>query len=662
MKNKFEFMKLQPPKQLSAFFLTIILVCFAGFLSAQRAREYTSTNNRAIRAFEEAISRYNMRDNDSAEESFKNAIRLDPGFIEAYIVMGEMFQSAQRYEDAMQAYLQAIRIDKDFYPSVLYQYSESALAIGKYEEAGKKIKIFLEYDAMPENARQRGEDLLAKSEFGIEAMANPVPFEPINLGAAINSEHDEYAPTLTADEQTLIFTRKKPREDRNYMQLGREYEDFYVSYRVDGEWQPAVNLGPPINTQYNEGAQSISADGMHLYFTACNRPDGMGSCDIYYARRMGDGWSRPVNLGHPVNTSSWDSQPSISPDGRTLYFVSNRAGNFGRMDIWMSVRGNDGKWSEPLNLGPVINTRGREMSPFIHPDNRTLFFASDGHPGMGGMDLFYTTRGEDGKWQKPVNLGYPINTYADEISLVVGALGREAYFASEIPGGEGGSDLYFFELYEEARPQMVTYMKGYVFDAITNQRLRAAFELIDLESEEMLVQSFSSEVNGEFLIPIPVRRNLALNVWREGYLFFSENFAFDDVRTGVDPHIYDVPLQPIREGESVVLRNVFFEFDSHELLPESKVELRRLYNFLEQNPNIKIEISGHTDSTGSFSYNKALSENRALSVYNFLVEQGIEKTRLSYAGYADTKPVATNETEEGRAKNRRTEFSIISGS
>jgi outer membrane protein OmpA-like peptidoglycan-associated protein len=649
-----------------SYLLRIILILFlcwpTEYLFAQRQqRELTTSSNRARRAFEDGVQKYNMRDINSAAENFRDAVRIDPEFIEAYIVMGEMFQSAERFSEAVEAYQMAININPDFYPSVLYQYAESALAIGKYAEAGDKLRMFLEYDPIPGNARQRATELLARSEFGLKAMANPVPFEPENLGAAINSLHDEYAPTLTADEQTLIFTRKKPREDKNYLHLGREYEDFYVSYRKNGEWTPAVNLGPPINTQFNEGAQSISADGMHLYFTACNRPDGMGSCDIYYARRVGDEWSRPVNLGPPVNTSSWDSQPSISPDGRTLFFVSNRRGNYGRMDIWMSVRNNEGKWSEPQNLGPAINTSGREMSPFIHPDNRTLFFASDGHPGMGGMDLFYTVKGEDGNWQEPVNLGYPINTYADEISLVVGASGKEAYFASEQPGGEGGSDLYFFELYEEARPQMVTYMKGFVFDAQTNRRLRAAFELIDLQSEEILVQSHSSEITGEFLIPIPVGRNLALNVWRDGYLFFSENFSFEDVRTGVDPHLYDIPLQPIREGESVVLRNVFFRFDSHELLPESLVELSRLLRFMQQNPNINIEISGHTDSTGSFSYNKTLSENRALSVYNYLVEEGIDKARLSYAGYADTKPVASNETEEGRAKNRRTEFRVTSG-
>lgn len=639
--------------------LVLVFILFAEETHAQPP-ELSTTSNRARRAFQDAVNKYNMRDVEGAAESFREAIRHDPRFIEAYIVMGEMFQTMQQFEEAVKAYQEAVKIDPAFYPNIFSQLAESALYIGEYQLAHESILQFLENPRLSTAQQQRAQSILRRSEFALHAIANPVPFEPENLGPAINGPFDEYAPTLTADEQTLIFTRKEPRRDTQHMEWGREVENFFVSYRENGEWTPAVDLGPPINTQYNEGAQSISADGLHLYFTGCNRPGGHGSCDIYYSRRVGNNWSPPVNLGPPVNGPSWDSQPSIAPDGRTLYFVSNRRGNIGRMDIWTSVLQEDGRWSDPVNLGPVINTTGREMSPFIHPDNRTLYFASDGHLGMGGLDLFYSVRDEEGNWQTPVNLGYPINTHADEMSLVVGASGREAYFASEQSGGQGRSDLYFFELYEEARPNMVTYMKGFVFDAHTRRRLRASFELVDVQNEEILVQSFSDDRTGEFLIPIPAGRNLALNVWRDGYLFFSENFSFADVRTGLDPHLYDIPLQPIREGETVVLRNIFFETDSHDLLPESLSELQRLFNLLTLNPGLKIEISGHTDSTGSFAYNKTLSQNRALSVYNFLVEKGIDRSRLSYTGYADTQPVAGNDTEEGRARNRRTEFKVIS--
>jgi outer membrane protein OmpA-like peptidoglycan-associated protein len=640
-------------------FIFLFLICCILTSEAQINRELTTTNSRARRAFETAIQKYNQQNFKGAEQDFREAVKLDGNFIEAYIIMGEMFQHLQQHEKAVDAFAQAIDINPDFFPNALYYKAISQLSLGKYSDARSTLNRYMKYGSISESMQKSALDALSRSEFAIQAIKKPVPFLPINLGPNINSEHEEYAPTLTADEQTLIFTRKKPRTDPQFMHFGREYEDFYISHRIDGEWSPAQNLGSPINTPRNEGAQSISADGMHLYFTGCNRPGGMGSCDIYYARRMGDTWSEPVNLGPPVNSSAWDSQPSISPDGRTLYFVSARGGNIGRMDIWVTTRGSDGKWTQPENLGQTINTSGREMSPFIHPDNQTLFFASDGHLGMGGMDLFYSVKLPDGQWDTPVNLGYPINTLADEISLVVGASGKEAYFASEQPGGQGGSDIYFFELYEEARPTMVTYMKGFVYDAVTNSRLRAEFELIDLTTNETIAQSFSNDKTGEFLVPIPVGRNLALNVSKEGYLFFSENFSFSDVRTGVDPHLYDIPLQPIREGETVILRNIFFKTASHDLLPESVNELKRLINLLEKNPRMNIEISGHTDNVGTFSYNKTLSENRALSVYNFLVEHGINKNRLSYTGYADTQPVTTNETEQGRAQNRRTEFKVV---
>jgi len=621
--------------------------------------ELTTTNNRAKKAFEEALQKYNLRDVEGAYQSFQDAIRHDPDFIEVYIVMGEMFQSINEHQMAAESFASAIEIDPDFFPNLFFYASESLLALGEYQQADDYLKRFVTFDNISENMRKMAAFNLKRCDFALEAIANPVPFDPQNLGSNINSQFDEYAPTLTADEQMLIFTRKMPRQDRENVHLGRETEDFYISRKADGEWMPAENLGEPINTPGNEGAQSISADGMYLYFTACSRSDGHGSCDIYVATRQGDRWANPVNIGSPVNTSSWESQPSISPDGRTLYFTSNRNGNTGRMDIWMSMRKRDNTWSEPLNMGKVINTTGKEMSPFIHPDNRTLYFASNGHMGMGGMDIFYTTKGDDGKWQKPKNLGYPINTHADEISLVVSASGNYAYFASEQNDDTKRTDLFFFELYEEARPAPVTYMKGFVYDAQNRDRLGARFELIDLRSGETLVKSDSDQRTGEFLVPIPLSTDLALNVSADGYLFFSENFSFEDARTDADPHLYDIPLHPIREGESVVLRNIFFETDSHTLMSESLSELERLLTLLEENKGISIEIGGHTDNTGSFDYNKQLSENRALSVYNYLVENGIDEDRLSYQGYADTVPLMDNDTEKGKARNRRTEFKVI---
>jgi len=365
-------------------------------------------------------------------------------------------------------------------------------------------------------------------------------------------------------------------------------------------------------------------------------------------------------MGRGINSAGWDSQPSISADGNTLFFASSRSGGIGDMDIWVSNRDKQsGEWLTPVNLGPALNTSGREMSPFIHADGKTLYFASDGHIGMGGLDLFITRRDSLGNWAEPTNLGYPLNTFADEFSLVVGAGGIKAYFASARPGGFGDTDLYLFEMHEDARPVSVTYMRGIVFDEETGQRLHAEFQLVNLRTQTEYVVAFSDPDTGEFLVAIPTGIPLALNVSHPGYLFFSEHISVSETRTGADPYLFNIPLNAIREGETVVLRNIFFDTGLYQLRPESVVELLKLAELLAQNQGLAIEISGHTDNVGTFEYNLQLSKNRARAVVEFLSDHGISESRLSYKGYADTKPVDTNLTEQGRANNRRTEFTIL---
>ncbi|MFO7978782.1 MAG: OmpA family protein [Bacteroidales bacterium] len=627
-------------------------------VDAQPQGKLTTRSARARRAFERAVEAYQLMDQEATVEALQDAIRHDDEFIEAHILLGEVFHARGDYPASIEYYKKALNIDPGFFPPARYYLGESYLLSGKYEPAQQQFRQFLEIPGISRSLQQKAKDHLQTTAFGVEAMKNPVPFEPINLGEAINSEFSEYSPALTTDEQTLIFTRKQPRDDPAMMVYGREFENFYVSHWQDGAWSAAQSLGPPINTPRNEGAQSISADGRHLFFTACNRPGGVGSCDIYYAMKQGDDWSEPVNLGPMVNTAGWDSQPSVSADGRTLYFASSRQGNTGKMDIWMTTQDASGRWGQPENLGPAINTTGREMSPFIHPDNQTLYFASDGHTGMGGLDLFYTRRQQDGSWGEPVNLGYPINTHAEEFSLIINASGTTAFFASDQYGGHDQMDLYMFELYQQARPVPVTYMRGFVFDRETNKPLEASFELLETSTGAQVVNATSDPVTGSFLVAIPTGRQLALNVSRPGYLFFSEHFSYD-AREDMQPYLHDIPLQPIRQGQTIILRNIFFDHDSYELKPQSRAELLKVVDLLQTNQGMHIRINGHTDSTGTTAYNQALSENRAHSVYRFLQQQGIDPDRLSYKGFADTRPIDTNDTEEGRANNRRTELEIL---
>jgi outer membrane protein OmpA-like peptidoglycan-associated protein len=394
-----------------------------------------------------------------------------------------------------------------------------------------------------------------------------------------------------------------------------------------------------------------------LFFTGCNRPDGLGRCDIYISQKKGDEWGKPFDLSPPINTSGWESQPSISADGRTLYFVSNRQGGYGGYDIWKSTLTPKG-WGQPENLGPNINTAFNEQSPFIHADNNTLYFCSNGWPGMGNQDLFVTRLGDDGKWGKPENLGYPINTHGDETALTLTADGATAYFASNNLKGLGGFDIYTFEMPVKLRPNIVTYVKGTVSDAKTKQPLESAVEILDLQNTQPVYQDYSSADKGDFLATLTAGKNYGLNISKSGYLFYSENFSLVGYQSS-SPFNIHVLLEPIEIGNKVILKNIFFDTNKFDIKPESTSELQKLVDFLLFNPTLRIEISGHTDNVGNDALNQTLSENRAKAVYDYLIANKLDAARLVFKGYGKSQPIAPNDTDDNRSKNRRTEFKII---
>jgi outer membrane protein OmpA-like peptidoglycan-associated protein len=391
----------------------------------------------------------------------------------------------------------------------------------------------------------------------------------------------------------------------------------------------------------------------------CDADFGMGSCDLYWSKKMGDKWSRPRNFGAPVNTNAWESQPTIATDGHTIYFVSNRSGGYGGMDIWKTTMTAEGAFTAPENLGATINTPGDDAAPFIHSDGRTLYFASNGRVGMGGYDIYYSTLQPDGTWSEPQNMGYPINTPADEINIFIDAAGSMAYISSDKEGGFGGLDLYSFELAESLRPNPVTYIKGVVRDAESGLPLTADIEMVDLSTRQVLTHTASDAETGAFLACIHTGSNVMLNVSNPNYPFYSENFQVEKSYTELEPYIKDIVLQRADVGTTVVLKNIFFDFNESTLKKESFEELDRLVDYLNHH-KVKIEIGGHTDDQGSDEYNDRLSQNRAKAVYDYLVGKGISADRLEYHGYGKRKPIADNATEEGRAANRRTEFRIIS--
>lgn len=634
----------------------MLLFLLAQISVAQKEKEYQTDSKKAIKIFEEALNLYRFVYYDQALEKLDEALAEDSNFIDVYVLKGQLYSDIRKPELAIQNYQKALSINPDFDHRLFYLSASVEADLLDLPQASAHIQTYLGFEDLSKLSRRRGEELKELIDYRMALVQNPVPFDPQNLGPKVNGPYTEHSPSLTADEQVLYFTRRMPAKRKGAGSVSDD-EDLYLSNRQpDNTWGTAIDLGNDINTHYREGASCVSPDGKYLFFTSCDRPGGFGSCDLYLAIKSGDKWTKPRNLGQTINSSFWESQPSFSSDGRTLFYVSNKGGK-GERDIWMIKIGNDGNWGTPINLS--INTKGSDQSPFIHPDGKSFYFASNGHKGLGKHDLFMTTLLDDkGNCSEPINLGYPINSSEDDVSLMVSANGKTAYYASGMDGGFGEWDLYSFDLPEVVRPNKVTYSKGLVYDAETKQPVRAKFELIDIDSERPIVESYSDGENGEFLVCVPLSKDYALNVSAKGYLFFSENFSLKEVKD-TNSYAFDVPLTPIKEGASVILKNIFFETNKYNLKPTSKVELDKLISFLQTNATVNIEIGGHTDNVGSKAYNQELSENRAKSVYTYLVEHGIPAERLSFKGYNFEKPVATNDTPEGRAQNRRTEFKVI---
>jgi outer membrane protein OmpA-like peptidoglycan-associated protein len=644
--------------------LVILTVCFGILTSNATGQDYTVSDKKAIRSFDNAMNAFDARNYELALALLEEALDREKNFIEAHLLTFETCTEMRDYDCAEKALKKAVAINGDFFPNAWFFLAALELQRGAYADARMHFERFSTYPRINPEMKEKAEKEIANCAFALEQLKNPVNFEPVNLGDQVNSPFPEYYPTLTADDRQLIFTRliNDPEAFRG------KNENFFLTVRDAGTWSPAHPMDD-INTVLNEGAPAISGDGRTLIFTACElmgeygkRRKGYGSCDLFMSEKIGRRWSAPVNLGPEINTSAWESQPSVSADGQTLYFVRGYPTSSGNreQDIYVAKRGAEGEWGGAVKLPYTINTRDKEESVHIHPDGRTLYFSSNGHLGMGGLDIYVSRMNKEGKWSKPVNLGYPINTHKDENSLLVSPNGKVAYFASDREGGFGKLDLYHFELPAEVRPTAVTYARGIVVDADTEEPVVATLRLSNVSTQETQSVSNSDPVTGEFLIALPAGETYGLSVSAEGYVFHSEQFTLSK---DADNKPYDlvVKLRKITEGTAIVLRNIFFDLDKDQLKIESLPELRELAGFLDENPEVKIEIAGHTDDQGTDEYNVDLSRRRADAVKKYLVDQaGVASERLVTKGFGASKPIASNDTEEGRAQNRRTEFTVIS--
>ena len=642
-------------KTTAVYCKTIFLFLLSNFLlliSYSQWYDPEKVNKQATDIYAQAYDSANNQHYEGAIKKINEAIAADSKFVDAYLTRAGIYANLKNYDSSVIDFEKSISLDSVYAATYFLPYSISLAGIGQFEKALLAVTHFLDNKTLNERSIKAGTYRKQVYEFAIDYAkkhpANNYIFAPKNLGDSVNSVYPEYYPSITIDGKKLIFTRRINGD-----------EDFYECTLSNNKWSKAKPLGGKVNTNLNEGAQNISQDGTWIIFTGCNYPEGQGSCDLYISYKTKTGWSQAENIGPIVNTDFWESAPSLSPDKRDLYFSSNQPGGYGGKDIWVSHRNEKGKWSRPENLGETVNTNGDESCAFMYTDNQTLFFNSNGHIGYGSTDLFYTKKQPDSSWSTPVNLGYPINTIDDEGSMIVAADGKTAYYASERSDSRGALDLYSFELREDIRPPKTLWVKGQVFDAKTKQGLPSSVELTDINSRQ-LISKVQTDEDGNYLTTLPVGKDYAFNVNRKGYLFFSENYDLTDNKID-SVFTANIPLQPIEAGAAIVLKNIFFDTKKTELKPGSIVELNKVIQLMNDNPDLKIIITGHTDNIGKAADNLQLSNNRALAVINYLLaSKQIGKDRLQSKGLGAAKPIADNATENGRALNRRTELSVMS--
>lgn len=627
-----------------AFMAWVLLWC--SVFTYSYAQEISSKNKRAQSAYNHAASHLRNNHLEQAAKSLEEAVSHDPNFAGAYQQLGDVYRSLAKYPKAISSYQKVLELKPELTPLTLFGLGESYLFSGDYDNAIHYLNSYQAKANLSEKSKSLVEKHLNDARFASQHLANKVT-NIQSVSDTINTHHDEYFPQLTADNQTIIFTRKTDNQ-----------ENFYESTLHEGEWVGVKKLEGEINSeQFNEGAHCISPDGKYLFFTGCNRPNGLGSCDIYVSKKENGHWSEPQNLGSPINTRGWEAQPSISADGKTLYFVSNRQGGQGGYDIWKSTLKDDGSWNDPTNLGPSINTPYDEGAPYIHADNQTLFFSSNGWPGFGKKDIFRSRMDAQGNWATPENLGHPINDHHDQLSMHVSMDGQTAHIASQNNGQH--LDIYTFEIPIDVRPHPIAFIEGTVLSAKTNEPLDAKISVTNTNTNQVVFEDYSDYLDGQFLATLPIGSHYAVHVQREGYLFDSKPYDLDSLGLNNQKFEDVILLQPIETGSTTILNNIYFDVNKSELLPQSRSDLDLLVNFMKINPSVRIALSGHTDSTGNKDKNQILSENRVKAVVDYLKSHGVAVNRLKAIGHGDSQPIADNETDEGRQMNRRTEVKVL---
>jgi len=611
---------------------------------------------RAKELFDKALEAYRSNNLPEAEKLVLRCIGKDKGFINAYLLLGDLETGMKQFSKAEQAYKNVLRQDSTGYPKAWYLLGRLQYQRGAYAAGVNSLSHFLKLEQPSGNTKEKVEKLLKSCRFGVWALKHPAPDILHKLDDSVNSTGSEYVNFVNEENNRLIFTRK------GIVNIGTSKrpvfkEQVFFSTRKNHHWGMPRKMNFSWPDYNNMGAVSFSLDGRSVYFTGCYWPGGQGSCDIYVSHFTGNLWKSPVPLNKEINTSAWESQAMVSSDGRYLYFASKRAGGEGGSDLWVSKRQKNGLWGKPRDLGDSINTSGNEVAPFLHADGKTLYFASDGWPGLGGYDLFVSRKKPDGTWSKARNLGYPVNSRFNELNIFMAPDGKRAWISSDRVR-KREYDIFEFSPDVDISPEKVDILLATVLDSTTHLPLKATVVLSTLPGGKV-VDSLESAKDGTFMMALPLKQNYALHVYKKGYLFYSDHFNL--LHDSVERRTHErILLQPIAAGNRMRLENIYFKFDRSELSTAAFPELNRLVLFLKQNKNIQVQISGFTDNVGTAAYNLKLSVDRAKAVSDYLVKHGIAPSRLSCKGFGNTQPVADNTTPVGRAKNRRTEIVIRS--
>ncbi|MCB0801844.1 MAG: PD40 domain-containing protein [Flavobacteriales bacterium] len=635
------------------FFYGIVLISLSLNAQSQMGNYY----------FQQGKVLYEDDDYEAAIEQFEKALEKDATHGDALCYLGYSYSDIGKHAKAVEAFNRLEQSNPDYSAWYFYIRGNSNIEIGDLENASIDFQKFLDgYSQKPNltvyHHKAAYKLNYAKQSIAVRKLKNSMP-DPVNLGSAINSVSDDMMPQIDPTGTRLYFTsnRKGGLDKVDEDEENDWGEDLYFVEKVNGQWSVPKLLPEPINSYDNDGTSTFSADGQEMIYVKCGDDEGIGSCDLYLCELNGNEWSKPINLGNVVNNEEWDSQPCLASDGQTLAFVSGRKGTYNEsMDIFISRKNKFGQWGVPENLGPIINTPFGEKSPYLAPDGKTLYFASEGHPGYGSYDLFVSVF-ENGRWSSPKNLGAPLNSSGEDTYFTISASGESAFFASN-RGGAGKLDIYSIDLPDELRPKPSVIVKGEVKNAKNNEYIDAWVLVEDINTGELIATAKSNSETGEYLVVLPSGRNYSVSANKEGFFFYSNKFEVAETAK-YEEFIKHIKLEPIEKGARVVLNNIFFETGSAVLTQDSYIELGKAVELLKANSKMVVEVGGHTDNVGSDDANMQLSHERAKSVRDYLVKAGIKSEKLQAKGYGETQPVADNETEEGRKTNRRTEFVIL---